>query len=411
MDVNSAHAALAATAGEAQAAAPVTVTLLVVFGAAKLLAELCEWLGQPGMAGEIVAGILLGPSLFDLVKPDPALRTLAELGVMFLLFRVGMEMQPSQLIRLSGMASMVAAAGVALPFLLGWAAALAVGRPSAEAIFVGASLVATSVGITAQVLAVKGLLQRRVSRIILAAAVVDDILGLLVLAVAGSGVEGRIDWAKIAMTGGVSACFVLLALFAGAPGMRRLAPRLSRTLRTGESELAVAMVVLFALSVLAEHAGVAAIVGAFLAGSIFAESASRRIRDICHGTTELLAPFFLVSIGLHVNLKEFTEPSLAIGTMALTAIAVASKLIGCGLAALRLGRREAFQIGVGMAPRGEVGMIVAQMGLRMGALSTGTYSAIVLMAASTTLLAPPLLSYAFRQEGPGPEAGEVPRIG
>lgn len=280
-----------------------------------------------------------------------------------------------------------------------------------EAIFIGASLVATSVGITAQVLAARGVLDRRASQLILAAAVVDDILGLLVLAVVGSGARGAIDWERLAITGGLSVSFVLAALFLGAPAMKRLAPRLTRTLRAGESELAVAMVVLFALGVLAEYTGVAAIVGAFLAGSMFAESASRRIRDICHGTTELLVPFFLVSIGLKVNLHVFADSRLLLATLGLIVIAAASKVVACGLAALPLGRQEAFQIGVGMVPRGEVGMIVAQMGLALGALSNAAYSAVVLMAAATTLLAPPLISYAFRDEVPAAEGEEALRLG
>ncbi len=397
--------------GPSQGDLPVSVTLLLVFGTAKLLSEAFEWLGQPGIVGEILAGILLGPSLLNAIHPDATLHTLAELGAMFLLFRVGMEMKPTELLRLGGRASLIATAGVVLPFIVGWAAASAGGSPSVEAIFIGASLVATSVGITAQVLAARGVLDRRASQLILAAAVVDDILGLLVLAVVGSGARGAIDWERLAITGGLSVSFVLAALFLGAPAMKRLAPRLTRTLRAGESELAVAMVVLFALGVLAEYTGVAAIVGAFLAGSMFAESASRRIRDICHGTTELLVPFFLVSIGLKVNLHVFADSRLLLATLGLIVIAAASKVVACGLAALPLGRQEAFQIGVGMVPRGEVGMIVAQMGLALGALSNAAYSAVVLMAAATTLLAPPLISYAFRDEVPAAEGEEVLRLG
>lgn len=359
---------------------PVSVTLLLVFGAAKLLAEAFEWMGQPGIVGEILAGVLLGPSLLDLVKPDATLHTLAEMGVLFLLFRVGMQMKPSDLIRLGGPATLVAASGVVIPFLAGWAAAIAAGSPSIESIFVGSALVATSLGITAQVLAVKGLLDRKTSRIILAAAVVDDILGLLVLAVAGSSASGEVHWGRLALTGGLSIGFVLAALFLGAPAMRKLAPKLTRTLRTGESELAIAMVALFALAVLAEHAGVAAIVGAFLAGSLFAESASRRIKDICHGTTELLVPFFLVSIGRRVGLREFADGQLLAATLGLIAIAVVSK-------------------------------IVAQMGLSLGALSAPAYSAVLLMAAATTLLAPPLSNLAFRDVQIGPAAEEVLRLG
>ncbi len=390
---------------------PVPVTLFLVFGAAKLLAEAFEWMGQPGIAGEILAGVLLGPSLLNLVKPDATLHAMAEMGVLFLLFRVGMEMRPSDLIRLGGTATLVAVSGVVVPFLCGWGAASAAGSPSSEAIFIGAALVATSVGITAQVLAVKGLLNRKTSQIILAAAVVDDILGLLVLAVVGSGASTGIQWGKLALTGGLSVGFVLAALFLGAPAMKRLAPKLIRTLRAGESELALAMVVLFALAVLAEFAGVAAIVGAFLAGSLFAESASRRIRDVCHGTTELMVPFFLVAIGLKVDLRQISDIRLMAATLALIAIAVASKIAGCGIAALPMGRTAAIQIGIGMVPRGEVGMIVAQMGLSLGALSTPAYSAVVLMATATTLLAPPLINLAFKDAQAAPEAEQVLRLG
>lgn len=373
----------------------VPLTLLIVFGAAKLLAEAFEWMGQPGVVGEIVAGLVLGPSLLGWIGPSESLKTLADLGVMFLLFRVGMEMKPSELIRLGGAATAVAAAGVVVPFGMGVGLAALYGSSTAEAVFVGAALVATSVGITAQVLAERGLLKERASQLILAAAVVDDVLGLLVLAAVSGGAAGQFDGKKILITAGLAVGFVLTALFWGAPLMKRMGPRLGRSLRAAESELAVAMVALFALSVLAETAGVAAIVGAFLAGMMLAETASERIRHVAHGTTELLAPFFLVSIGLQVELWEFGDARLAWATVALIVAAVVSKIAGCGLAALPMGKKEAWRIGVGMIPRGEVGMIVAQMGLAMGALSKPAYAAVVLMAAATTVVAPPLIRQAY----------------
>lgn len=389
----------------------VPLTLLIVFGVAKLMAEAFEWLGQPGIVGEILAGVVLGPSVLAWIGPSESLKTLADLGVLFLLFRVGMEMKPSELIRLGGAATGVAAAGVVVPFVMGWGLAAWYGSPTIEAVFVGAALVATSVGITAQVLAVRGLLKQRASQLILAAAVVDDVLGLLVLAAVSGGAAGQFDGKKIAITAGLAVGFVLAALFLGAPLMKRVGPALNRSLRAGESELAVAMVALFALSVVAEFAGVAAIVGAFLAGMMLAESASEKIRHVAHGTTELLVPFFLVSIGLQVDLREFSDTRLVWATAALIVLAVVSKIGGCGLAALPLGKKEAWRIGVGMIPRGEVGMIVAQMGLAVGALSRPAYAAVVMMAAATTMVAPPLIKQAFAGVEPAGEPEDVMRLG
>lgn len=390
----------------------VPLTLLIVFGAAKLLAEVFEWMGQPGVVGEILAGVALGPGLLGWIAPNESLKTLADLGVLFLLFRVGMEMKPSELIRLGGKATGVAVAGVVVPFLMGWGLAAWYGSRTIEAVFVGTALVATSVGITAQVLAARGLLKEKASQMILAAAVVDDVLGLLVLAAVSGSAAGEFDWRKLLLTSGLAVGFVLAALFWGAPMMKRVGPVLDRKMRAAESQLTVAMVALFALSVLAEFAGVAAIVGAFLAGMILAESASEKIRDVAHGTTELLVPFFLVSIGLQVDLHAFSDPRLVWVTVALTVAAVVSKIAGCGLAALPMGKKDAWRIGVGMVPRGEVGMIVAQMGLAAGALGRPAFAAVVMMAAATTMVAPPLIKMAFAGVAPaGEKAEEVLRLG
>jgi Kef-type K+ transport system membrane component KefB len=289
---------------------------------------------------------------------------------------------------------------------MGWGLAAWYGSPAIEAVFVGTALVATSVGITAQVLAARGLLKEKASQMILAAAVVDDVLGLLVLAAVSGSASGQFDWKKLLLTTGLAVGFVLAALFWGAPMMKRWGPKLGRTMRGGESELTVAMVALFALAALAEHAGVAAIVGAFLAGMMLAETASGKIHHVAHGTTELLVPFFLVSIGLQVDLRAFTGTALLWATLVLTVVAVVSKIAGCGLAALPMGRKEAWRIGVGMVPRGEVGMIVAQMGMAAGALGKEAFAAVVMMAAATTMVAPPLIKLAFR----GVEAAEETEV-
>ncbi|HET8547575.1 MAG TPA: cation:proton antiporter [Bryobacteraceae bacterium] len=374
----------------------IPLAMLLVFGSAKLLAELFERAGQPGIVGEILAGIVIGPSVFGWIAPNELLHALSELGVMFLLFRVGLEVKPSELVQVGGTALMVAVLGVALPFVLGWAIMAAWGYPRVESIFVGAAMVATSVGITAQVLAAKGLLQLRASRIILGAAVIDDILGLLVLAIVSGFATGRVNVLDITLTATAALGTTALVATLGTRTMRRIVPRLSQSLRAGEVQFNVALVLLFALALLATYARMAAIIGAFLAGMALAESVSTRVNDLSAGVAELLVPFFLVGIGLQVDLGAVASPSLMILAAAVLIAAVASKWIGCGIAAAPLGWTEAMRIGVGMVPRGEVGMVVAQIGLSMGVIEKSVYGVVVFMAVATTLIAPPLLKMFYR---------------
>lgn len=377
--------------------------LLVVFGTAKLFANICERLGQPGIVGEIAAGIVLGPSVLGWVRPNEILTALAEMGVIFLLFRVGLEVKASDLLRVGGTALLIAILGVALPFGLGWAAMSWTGGSSAEAIFVGAALTATSVGITAQVLASKGLLQARASKIILAAAVIDDVLGLLVLSLVSSIAEGRVNLEALATTGIIACGFTVLIAKYGARTLRHIIPRVERRLTVQEAQFDIALVLLFALALLAVFAGVAAIVGAFLAGMALSEAVDRRVHDLAHGVTELLVPFFLASIGLNVDLSVFTNRTILELTAVICAIAIFSKLIACGLGAWKLGRDDMLRVGVGMIPRGEVGMVVAQIGLTLGVVERSVYAIVVFMAIVTTLIAPPLLKYAYRNCHPGIE--------
>jgi Kef-type K+ transport system membrane component KefB len=314
---------------------------------------------------------------------------------MFLLFQVGLEVKPMELMRLGGTATFVAACGVIVPQFMGWAIMALWGRPQIEAIFVGAAMVATSVGITAQVLSAKGLLQERASKIILAAAVIDDVLGLLVLALVSSMARGAVNALEIALTAGLAIAFVVVIAAWGNQTMGKVLPRVQESLRVAEGEFAVAMILLFALAVLAVYVGVAAIVGAFFAGMALAGKVGRRVHDLAHGATELLVPFFLAGIGLHVDLSAFSNPSMIWLAAIILVAAVVSKLIGCGLSAYRLGKTDAIRIGVGMIPRGEVGMVVAQIGLGMGVISQNIYGVVVFMAVASTLVAPPLLKLAF----------------
>src|SRR6266436_6642384 len=173
---------------------PLPLAMLIIFGSAKLLAELFERLGQPGIVGEILAGALVGPSVLGWIHPNEMLKALSDLGVMFLLFGVGLEVKASDLLKVGGKATLVATLGIIVPFFAGWGILLLWGARQMEAMFVGAAMVATSVGITARVLASRGWLEGRASKILLATAVIDDVLGLVVLAVVSNAARGRSEW-------------------------------------------------------------------------------------------------------------------------------------------------------------------------------------------------------------------------
>jgi len=375
---------------------PLPLAKLIIFGSAKLLAELFERLGQPGIVGEILAGALVGPSVLGWIHPNEMLKALSDLGVMFLLFGVGLEVKASDLLKVGGKATLVATLGVIVPFFAGWGILLLWGAPQIEAVFVGAAMVATSVGITASVLSARGLLHEVASKIILAAAVIDDVLGLIVLAIVSSVARGRVNFWEIALIAALATMFTIVMAVWGTTAVKRLLPVFGSRARADEAEFHIALVFLFALALLAQYTGVAAIVGAFLAGLALSDSADARVRTLTRGVSELLVPFFLAGIGLHLNFAVFRSTSTVLLALVVLAAAIVTKLIGCGAGALSLGWHNVLKIGFGMVPRGEVGMVVAQIGLGMSVISTQIYSVVVFMAVATTLVTPLLLKIAFR---------------
>jgi Kef-type K+ transport system membrane component KefB len=395
---------------ETHAAENVALSLLVMFVSAKLFAELFERLKQPGIAGEILAGVLIGPHVLGWASHNEVAVVLGELGVMFLLFRVGLEVRSSDLIAVGGRATLIAVAGVLAPFVMGWGLARWWGLQSTESIFIGAAMVATSVGITAQVLSAGGWLSQRATKLILAAAVIDDVLGLLVLAAVSSMARGSVSYIDLGITAALAAGFTILILMVGARVMKTVVPKVHRGMHAAEAEFTVALGLLFALSLLATYAGVAAIIGAFLAGMALSEVVEHRVHLLTDGVTTLLVPFFLVDIGLNFDVSAFSNRSSMIFAGLILAAAIVSKLVGCGLAAAPLGRRDAMRIGIGMTPRGEVGMVVAQLGLGMGVMASYVYGTIVFMSVATTLIAPPLLRLAFRGASSVPAEEEAYRI-
>ena len=362
-----------------------------MFAGGKLLAEMFEWLRQPGVLGELLAGVLLGPSLLNLVHTNEFTLGMAEIGAVFLLFTVGLETKPRDLLEVGWTAVAVGVLGVAVPFVLGLLYMEFAGHTTVESIFVGAAMVATSVGITARVLGDLGALSTRAARVILAAAVLDDILGLLVLAVVRSLSTGQIHYAQLLTVAAEAVVFSLLMIFFGSRVIGRFQPHVEK-LRARNSAFILSIVLCLGLSVASVHIGMAAIVGAFLSGLALADHSERwKLHENAHPLGEFLAPFFFVILGVQVNVRTFANPSLIGMASIVCVLAIVGKLFGCGLGSLRLGFKDALRVGVGMIPRGEVGLIVAGVGLTLHTISDAVYSIVLVMSIVTTLVAPPFL--------------------
>jgi Kef-type K+ transport system membrane component KefB len=399
-----------ATGGDSK----VLLTLFIMLVAAKLMAELFERLRQPAVAGEILAGVIIGPSLLGWAAPSEITSLLAEIGVIFLLFTVGLEIKPAAIFKVGKQAAVVAVLGVVAPMFGGWLLMRAWGSTSIEALFVGTAMVATSVGITARVLSGMGLLDAPTARIILGAAVIDDILGLLVLAIVSSMAAGTVNYLEILTTAGLAIGFTAFVALVGAPVVTRVAPSVER-MRSGQGIFIFGLVLCLGLSVAASYIGVAAIIGAFLAGMALAEAAedNPKMHRQMSGVTEFLVPFFLVNIGMQLSLGVFRSASVILLCVLVTVVAIVTKLVGCGLGAFNLGMRRAGQVGMGMVPRGEVGIIVAQIGLSLAVIGAELYGVVLFMAVATTVIAPPFLKLLFASEvaardeiGP-PDAGGI----
>ncbi|MFL6213616.1 MAG: cation:proton antiporter [Blastocatellia bacterium] len=389
------------------------IALFITLLAAKLMAELFERIRQPAVVGEVVAGILIGPALLNWVQPTDVLDAMAEIGVIFLLFTVGLETRPSDIFKVGGTALTTAVLGVIVPFIAGWALlSMWPGYSWVEAVFLGAAMVATSVGITARVLSGLGLINADASRVILAAAVIDDVLGLLVLGIVSSVAEGQVNYVRIALTAVFAIGFTLLTITLGARVVNRVKHPVKR-LKISHSLLVFALILCFGLAAVANIIGIAGIIGAFLAGVALSEATDgTSLHQQSEGLTEFLTPFFLVTIGMKLDLSIFLSVNVIWLSLIVIGLAILSKFIGCGLGALRMGKRQATQVGLGMIPRGEVGIVVAQIGLSL----TGNqvlYGLAVAMAVITTLAAPPLIRIAFKGETAMPAdsdyAGELQR--
>jgi Kef-type K+ transport system membrane component KefB len=378
---------------------PFLLQLLVIFIWAKIFGEIFEQIGLPAVLGEILAGVVMGPYAAAYVTPSETIESVAGLGAIFLLFSVGLETHPKELIRVGRRSMGVAIGGVAVPFLFGFVYMMFTQGNAAESTFVATAMVATSVGITARVMGDLQVLQTRAAKIILTAAVFDDILGMVLLAVvAGLAAAGGVNYAQLIVLGVESFAFALFMIFIAPRVIRRMRGGLQK-MSTQNAPLILALGICLALSVAAEKIGMAAIIGAFFAGIAFAEySPEWHLHSRVNALTEFLAPVFFFVMGAKLNLTVLTSKTVIVSALVISLLAIISKLIGCGLPTLREGWRTALKVGVGMMPRGEVGLIVALVGLRSGIVSENSYAIVMIMTAVTTVLAPPLLRMLFRQE-------------
>jgi Kef-type K+ transport system membrane component KefB len=379
---------LAAAAGVADALRDLFLILL----AAKIGDELFKRIGQPTLIGEILAGIVLGSSVLGLVEPSETIEVFAELGVVFILFWVGLETKVGDLLGVGRSAASVGLLGVVVPFAAGYGIAAARGEDTSTAMFFGAALVATSVGITSTVLIGVRKLETRAGRTILGAAVVDDILAMLIVAVASAiAIGGSASVVEIVVIAGMALAFVAFFALGGTTFMRRY-PRILEAPRFSESPLMPAVILCLGLAAVAAEIGLAAIIGAFLAGMMVAETTEQRpIEEEVAPLYAFFAPFFFVAIGLQVDLGLYASISVVAALVLLTLVAIVTKLVGAYAGAGGMTRPEALFVAVGMVPRGEVGIIVASIGIGAGALGDEEFALIVGMAILTTVIVPPVL--------------------
>jgi Kef-type K+ transport system membrane component KefB len=359
--------------------------------------ELFRRLGQPTVVGEILGGVIVGPAVLGSYEVNGETSLFAEIGVVLLLFQVGLETRLSDLLRVGKTALAVGVLGVLLPFAAGFLVAELFSGDLVLAVFLAAALTATSVGITSSVLRDLGALSTMSGRIILGAAVIDDVLAIMILSVATGFAAGGIDAAGVVSLAAVALAFIGVVVIGGTQVLRRRRSILTDP-KFADTPLLPGMIIMLSLAALASYVGLAAIIGAFLAGMVVGESSERHALEAEVGpVAAFFTPFFFGFIGAQVDLAGLANLEALWLLLVVTAVAVLAKFVGAFFGAIRLGRARATLVGWGMVPRGEVGIVVAGLGLASGAIDATVYSVVVGMAILTTLIVPPLLPALVRR--------------
>jgi len=374
--------------------------LFVLLLATKLGDELFKRLGQPALVGEILGGLIVGPAVLGWYAITPETSLFAQIGAVLLLFEVGVRTRIGEVARVGGTALAVALLGVALPFAGGYLLGMALNLSDPGRIFLAASLTATSVGITSGALRSFGALATQSGRVILGAAVIDDVLAMLIVAVAVGVAAGEVSAGRILLLLGLAAAFIGIVVVGGT-GILRTRRSLLTDPRFAETPFLPGMIVMLGLAALATQIGLAAIIGAFLAGMVVGESSERHALETeTAPVAAFFTPFFFGFVGAQVDPAAFGSlPTLAL-LAGVTLLAIVAKFAGSFLGAIRIGRKRAVLIGWGMVPRGEVEIIVAGLALTAGAIKPDLYAVIVGMVAITAIVVPPLMGPLVRRAEP-----------
>ncbi|NOZ59497.1 MAG: cation:proton antiporter [Euryarchaeota archaeon] len=391
--------------GEAEVLETILTLCLLIF-AAKGGGEIAQRLGVAAVVGELLAGVLLSPALlggtelfgYRLVNINETVKVFAEIGAILLLFLIGLEMQFAQFRKTGGIALSVALGGIAVPFTLGYYFVLFTGGTREEALLIGAALTATSIAITVKTLYDMGRGTARESRIIVSAAVFDDVLGLVVLAVVLAIIKsGSITLADTLLIAGKAVLAWVFLTLAGILVFSRIVTTAAPFIKTRGGKEALAVASCFGFAYIAGIAGLAPILGAFAAGMAIAETKLiQSIHKFIEKVNFMMAPLFFTVIGTQVNIQTLDASSLGFAA-ALFVIAVVSKVAGCGIPVYlsTRDRRSAAVVGVGMVSRGEVGLIITGIGATSGVFSPEVFSAAVLVVLATTVLTPVVLKRLF----------------
>ncbi len=379
--------------------------LAIILALTKSFSLISRKFNMPPVVGALLAGIILGPVVLNVVTPSETILNLAEVGVILLMFEAGLETDLNELKRSGLPAFIIALCGVMIPLVMGGTVTYVFDKNVMESVFMGVVLTATSVSITVETLQDMGKLKGRVGTAILGAAIIDDILGIILLSLMTSvGKSGGVDVASILMIVVKMAAFFVIAGIGGvfaAKFFEWMAGYKDQNIQRNRRRVAVfALVFCFGLAFLAEVFGIADITGAYLAGIILCRTPQNYYihRKIDIMSYMLVTPIFFASIGLKVDVHGMSG-ALIIFTVILCAVAVISKVVGCGLGAAvcKYNMKESLQIGAGMVCRGEVALIVAQKGIVVGLLSESYFAPVVIMVLITTLLSPILLKVLFTE--------------
>ncbi|GAB1158883.1 MULTISPECIES: cation:proton antiporter [Paenibacillus] len=375
------------------------LVLAIILIFTKIAGDLSVRLGQPSVLGKLIVGVILGPALLGWVQPTDFIHHMSEIGVLLLMFIAGLETDLEQLKKNWKSAFAVAVGGVILPFIGGYGSAIAFGMTQAHALFFGLLFCATSVSISVQTLKDMNQLSSREGTTILGAAVVDDVLVVVLLAVMMSLLGAGAGDVSIGLLIGKKALFFVIIAFAG----WWLVPRIMKwmaPLRVTETVITAGLIICFAFSYFAEWMGVAGIIGAFAAGiaisqTNFKHEVETKLEPIAYS---IFVPVFFVSIGLNVTFDGVGSQILLIVVISL--IAIITKWIGGGAGARLTGfdRSSSMAIGAGMISRGEVALIIASTGLTSGLLDPEYFTSVVIMVIITTLVTPPLLKITFARK-------------